>query len=117
MKAIFTCLLTGLLLSFVGFSQTDTSANKIYLPLGSHKHFNNPFYNLSKEKAAPAASFSFLRGSELFVSPHSSFRSVTNYSFYSENRPLWKELISAAGKIAIQAYEDNHTLLHFYPNQ
>jgi hypothetical protein len=116
MRATFTCLLTGLLLSVVGFSQTDTSVNKNYLSIIPHKHFNNPFYKLSKDKPAPAASFSFLRGSELHVSSRSTYRFVP-YSSYTQNPALWKDIISLAGEIAIQAYQDSYILPRLYPNR
>ncbi|MBS1607759.1 MAG: hypothetical protein JSS70_03065 [Bacteroidetes bacterium] len=114
MKAIFICLLTGILLSVASFSQTDTSVIKKYSSLNKSHHFNNPFYRLAKADPTPPVSFSFRRESQLFVSPHSSYQFV-RYSSSPVNTPLWKELISTAGKIIISTYEDNHNLMHFYP--
>lgn len=114
MKPQLLCLLTGLLLNIVAFSQTDSLVIRSTVSFLKPHHFNNPLYKYVNTRPKPTQYFSFLRGSELFVAPHSSFRAV-RYSSYSDNIPLWKELISTAGKIAISTYEDNHSLLHFYP--
>jgi hypothetical protein len=116
MNPLLYCLVAGHLISAVAFPQTDTAQKENSYRIFTGKHFNNPFYNLPVAKPPVVKPFSFLRGSEMHVSSHSSY-SFVPYSSYSENMPAWKEILSLAGKIAIQAYEDNHTLLHFYPNQ
>ncbi len=103
-------------MSVAAFSQTDSTRNQTSLSLFNHKKFNNPFYNLPNDEVKQASFFTLLKGSEMRVSTNSGYRYVP-YSFNAENLPVWKELIFTATQIAISAYEDNHSLMHFYPRQ
>lgn len=114
MRAIFICLLPGIFLSVVSFSQTDTADKKNYAVLFQPNHFNNPFYKLPATSTASPVYFSFLRGSELHVTSRTSFNNG-GYPAYPNNMPIWKELMSLAGQIMIQSYQDNRNSLHFYP--
>jgi len=119
MRATFTCLLTGMLMSVAAFSQNDSTQSQTTLSPFNNKKFNNPFHNLPNDEIKPASFISLLKGPEMRVSSYSRYSGerYMPYSFYSENLPVWKELILTATKIAISAYEDNRSLMHFYPRQ